>query len=298
MIAGSGGVNVGGGTGPTAVAPSGRVHYGDAAVGAPVLAHPSLPVAVTTALEFVPRFTSPYFAGLVTPNIVPAISGAPGLAAGPAPFGVLSEFLADPILAAVAADAPPNAVAALIRFDTGPEPLHVACNMSSVTSGTSEFDMIVLLNLTDGAVPVKVNGAPIARMPYTLRAEFGGPGIAEAIVLPAAGSGGSGGPGGAWAVYCPETGVLNLDIEFDGLTHDMTLEDWLDFTTPPPVVYVLSSGCLADFNGSGGTPDDADVAAFFVAWNDGDASADVNSSGGTPDDADVVFFFERWNAGC
>ncbi|NUQ68198.1 MAG: hypothetical protein HUU18_07970 [Phycisphaerales bacterium] len=56
--------------------------------------------------------------------------------------------------------------------------------------------------------------------------------------------------------------------------------------------------CLADFNNSGGTPDDADVAAFFEAWNNGEERADVNGSGGTPDDADVTYFFERWNAGC
>lgn len=56
--------------------------------------------------------------------------------------------------------------------------------------------------------------------------------------------------------------------------------------------------CVADFNLSGGTPDDADVAAFFGAWAEGDARADVNASGGTPDDADVSFFFDRWTAGC
>ncbi|NUQ68016.1 MAG: S8 family serine peptidase [Phycisphaerales bacterium] len=59
-----------------------------------------------------------------------------------------------------------------------------------------------------------------------------------------------------------------------------------------------STTCPADFNGSGGTPDDADVAAFFQAWNNGDASADMNGSGGTPDDADVTVFFDLWNAGC
>ncbi|MBK9187917.1 MAG: hypothetical protein IPM33_03075 [Phycisphaerales bacterium] len=60
----------------------------------------------------------------------------------------------------------------------------------------------------------------------------------------------------------------------------------------------LTPPCIADFNGSGGTPDDADVFAFFEAWNNGEITADVNGSGGTPDDADVFYFFERWNAGC
>lgn len=56
--------------------------------------------------------------------------------------------------------------------------------------------------------------------------------------------------------------------------------------------------CVADFNHSGGTPDDADAAAFFGAWSDGDASADVNASGGAPDDADIAYFFARWTDGC
>ncbi|MBK9188407.1 MAG: hypothetical protein IPM33_05565 [Phycisphaerales bacterium] len=55
--------------------------------------------------------------------------------------------------------------------------------------------------------------------------------------------------------------------------------------------------CVADFNNSGGTPDDADVDAFFTAWNAGDPCADANGSGGTPDDADVDMFFNLWNAG-
>ncbi|MBK9188381.1 MAG: hypothetical protein IPM33_05430 [Phycisphaerales bacterium] len=58
-----------------------------------------------------------------------------------------------------------------------------------------------------------------------------------------------------------------------------------------------SGGCIADYNGSGGTPDDADVAAFFDAWNNGDECSDANGSGGTPDDADVAMFFELWNNG-
>lgn len=56
--------------------------------------------------------------------------------------------------------------------------------------------------------------------------------------------------------------------------------------------------CQADFNCSGGVPDDADVAAFFEAWNAGDPSADVNGSGGVPDDADVALYFDLWNSGC
>ncbi|MBK9188527.1 MAG: hypothetical protein IPM33_06165 [Phycisphaerales bacterium] len=58
------------------------------------------------------------------------------------------------------------------------------------------------------------------------------------------------------------------------------------------------AACPGDFNGSGGTPDDADVAAFFEAWGNGDPRADLNGSGGTPDDADVDAFFGFWNTGC
>jgi len=30
-----------------------------------------------------------------------------------------------------------------------------------------------------------------------------------------------------------------------------------------------AGGCVADFNNSGGTPDDADIATFFSLWNNG-----------------------------
>jgi len=56
--------------------------------------------------------------------------------------------------------------------------------------------------------------------------------------------------------------------------------------------------CPGDYNNSGGTPDDADVAAFFADWNAGDPRADMNNSGGTPDDADVAEFFNYFNQGC
>ncbi|NUQ68163.1 MAG: hypothetical protein HUU18_07795 [Phycisphaerales bacterium] len=62
-------------------------------------------------------------------------------------------------------------------------------------------------------------------------------------------------------------------------------------------VYVEACPRSGDFNGSGGAPDDADVADFFAAWNAGDPSADFDGSGGTPDDADVALFFEAWNRG-
>lgn len=57
--------------------------------------------------------------------------------------------------------------------------------------------------------------------------------------------------------------------------------------------------CIADFDGSGGTPDAGDIDAFFVAWLAGDPSADADCSGGTPDAGDIDVFFVQWlNGGC
>ncbi|MBS0196118.1 MAG: hypothetical protein JSR77_05115 [Planctomycetes bacterium] len=53
--------------------------------------------------------------------------------------------------------------------------------------------------------------------------------------------------------------------------------------------------CPADFNQDGGV-DGSDVAAFFQAWEGGDASSDVNQDGGI-DGGDVEYFFVRWSAG-
>lgn len=60
----------------------------------------------------------------------------------------------------------------------------------------------------------------------------------------------------------------------------------------------IDAFCPSDFNFSGGVPDDADVTAFFAAWNAGHPAADFNRSGGTPDDGDVTAFFAAWGAGC
>ena len=53
--------------------------------------------------------------------------------------------------------------------------------------------------------------------------------------------------------------------------------------------------CPADFNQDGGV-DGADAAAFFLAWEAGDASSDANADGGI-DGADVEAFFMVWEAG-
>jgi glucose/arabinose dehydrogenase len=61
---------------------------------------------------------------------------------------------------------------------------------------------------------------------------------------------------------------------------------------PPPPPF-----CVADFDGSGGTPDSTDIDAFFSAWLLGDPRADADLSGGTPDSTDIEFFFTLWLAG-
>ena len=55
------------------------------------------------------------------------------------------------------------------------------------------------------------------------------------------------------------------------------------------------SPCPADYNGDGGI-DGADVEAFFIDWESGEARADVNRDGGV-DGADVEAFFAAWEAG-
>jgi len=73
---------------------------------------------------------------------------------------------------------------------------------------------------------------------------------------------------------------------------------WISFDDATRFVGISDCApCPADFNNSGGTPDDADVTAFFNAWNAGEPCADTNTSGGTPDDADVATFFLLWNDG-
>jgi hypothetical protein len=55
--------------------------------------------------------------------------------------------------------------------------------------------------------------------------------------------------------------------------------------------------CPADYDGSGGTPDASDIAAFFADWLTGAECADADCSGGTPDSTDIETFFAAWLAG-
>lgn len=86
----------------------------------------------------------------------------------------------------------------------------------------------------------------------------------------------------------PAQGGLSLELFLPGSPGEV-IAAGLDVPSLP---------CVADYNRSGGTPDDADVAAFFADWAAGEPRADVNASGGTPDDADVAAFFDFWNAAC
>jgi hypothetical protein len=61
-------------------------------------------------------------------------------------------------------------------------------------------------------------------------------------------------------------------------------------------VRVHYSGCIADWNYSGGVDGD-DVIAFFDLWDVNDIGADVNLDGGV-DGNDVIEFFFRWDNGC
>lgn len=61
--------------------------------------------------------------------------------------------------------------------------------------------------------------------------------------------------------------------------------------------HVSLGGCIADYDGSGGTPDSSDIDAFFQDWLAGDPASDVDGSGGSPDSTDIDLFFRAWLAG-
>jgi hypothetical protein len=58
---------------------------------------------------------------------------------------------------------------------------------------------------------------------------------------------------------------------------------------------MIAPWCPADFNRDGGI-DGEDVAAFFAAFESGEATADVNADGGV-DGSDVESFMAPWQAG-
>lgn len=102
-------------------------------------------------------------------------------------------------------------------------------------------------------------------------------------------------PTGTLMVASPQ-GFDRVVVHYD--SRPPTCQDWGPIFLADNMIVTPAPFCVADFNHSGGTPDDADVAAFFYAWNLGDPSADINGSGGAPDDADVYSFFIHWTMGC
>jgi hypothetical protein len=72
---------------------------------------------------------------------------------------------------------------------------------------------------------------------------------------------------------------------------------WVNLDDASKFVQINRCPCVADFDGSGGTPDVTDIDAFFTGWLAGDDRADADCSGGTPDTEDISVFFNEWLAG-
>lgn len=101
----------------------------------------------------------------------------------------------------------------------------------------------------------------------------------------------------------PELGELSstdqptaeVSLPWGVWTITLTVTDNQNATGTDTVVITVEPPCPADFNNDGGV-DGADVEAFFIAWETGDAVADINADGGV-DGADVEAFFVAWEAG-
>ncbi len=87
------------------------------------------------------------------------------------------------------------------------------------------------------------------------------------------------------------------------LTADGEWAPLLDFGKPMgapdvpqdmPFIIYEAAPCIADFNNDSAV-DDLDIAAFFAAFETGDA--DVDGSGSV-DDLDILAFFQRFEQGC
>jgi hypothetical protein len=91
--------------------------------------------------------------------------------------------------------------------------------------------------------------------------------------------------------------VSLLMVRFGGeafpVTSGVIFWDDLEFFQEP----ASTCACVADFDGSGGTPDAGDIDAFFNEWLLGGETADADCSGGTPDAGDIDVFFTQWLAG-
>lgn len=94
----------------------------------------------------------------------------------------------------------------------------------------------------------------------------------------------------------PVTSTMRIRFVADDAGAGSVIEAMVDDFTISTAL-CESTACPADFNQDGGV-DQADVDAFFVAWENGEPAADVNTDGGVDGD-DVSAFFAVWeNGGC
>lgn len=266
LVSGTGSIDIAGGLGSVATGQPGRVLYSDAAAGSPGLVHTVTPVYVSRIMTHAPVWDSPYFAGLVTPNIVPSAAGGADIGGGPGPFGLLPASLADATISAAVANAPSGATAAVVRFDVGPAGFGVGYNVSSATGTNEAFDMVVLVNLTGDDTYAAMNGVLLSRLPLLSRPEFGGDGSTQPVPLPA---------GRSWAVLAGEFGSLSLDLAFPQGGTAVSVPDPAE--NGATVTYVVLPPCSPDYSGDGNV--DQDDVAYLINV----VSGGPNPSGRDPD---------------
>ncbi|MFZ2874116.1 MAG: hypothetical protein WAZ94_06505, partial [Phycisphaerales bacterium] len=266
LIAGAGSIDIAGGMGALALGQPGRVLYSDAAAGSPGFGHTVTPVYVSRIMTHAPVWNSPYFAGLVTPNIVPSAAGGADIGGGPGPFGLLPSSLADATINDAIANAPVGATAALVRFDLGPTGFDVGYNVTSAAGTNEAFDMLVLVNLTGTDTYAALNGVLLSRLPLTSRPEFGGDGSTQPVPLLA---------GRSWVVLAGEFGSLSVDLAFPQGSVTVAVADPAD--NGATVTYVTLPPCSPDFTNDGNV--DQDDVAYLINV----VSGGSNPSGRDPD---------------
>jgi hypothetical protein len=272
LVAPSGSVDLGGGQ-------PGRVLYGDAAVGVPVLSHVVAPAQVAQSLSFVPTASNPYFGTpFNSPNIV-ATTSDEGLAGGPGPFGIAGDLADDAAFDGAIAAAPEGTIGIVARYDTGPAGFEVGYNIANVGSSTGSYDSYLVYNFGCDAVSASFNGVGVASLPFGQRQEFGGDESRQPVMI---------GTSRGWMTLGPEAGVANINLDLGGVPATVTLADPADNAATffyivgecvPPV-------CSYDFNQDENVDllDAQQMAQVFVGsilpesgWLDGDLNGDENA---------------------